>query len=94
MATVYLIHFDQKFGHSQHYLGFAERFKDRIEHHRRGSGALLLSKVNEAGIAWDVVRTWEGQGRAFERRLKKMKKAKCMCPKCNPNKFNSNGKVK
>ena len=95
MATVYLIHFDSKLSnHAQHYLGFAERLPARERHHRAGTGVLLLAKVNEAGIGWEVVRTWEGQGRIFERRLKKMKKARCLCPVCNPDKFAQNGKTR
>jgi predicted GIY-YIG superfamily endonuclease len=94
MATVYLIHFDHPFGHSSHYLGFAERLDARVKHHRDGTGALLLARVNEAGIGWNVVRTWENQGRVFERRLKKMKKSRCLCPVCNPTNYAKNGKTK
>jgi predicted GIY-YIG superfamily endonuclease len=57
MASVYLIHLDAPFGHAQHNIGFAERLEARITHHRNGTGAWFLRKVNEAGIGWKVVRT-------------------------------------
>jgi predicted GIY-YIG superfamily endonuclease len=92
MATVYLIHLDVPFGHALHYIGFSERMEARITHHRNGTGAWFLKKVNEAGISWQVVRTWANQDRAFERKLKNFKKSKCLCPVCNPEKFNRYGK--
>lgn len=92
--VVYLIHLEKKLGHSQHYLGYSERLNARIEHHQHGRGSVFLKAANEAGIPWELVRTWLNQNRAFERRLKNMKNAKMFCPICNPEKFSAHGNPK
>lgn len=84
-GTIYLIHFDQPFGHAQHYLGWARDVEARIAHHRNGSGANLLRHVNEAGITWQVVRTWPNMTKNDERRMKIGSHAPQYCPICNPN---------
>lgn len=84
-STVYLIHFDQKLAHAQHYLGSAVNVEARIAHHRHGSGAKILKAANEAGIDWSVVKTWktrDGSGRQLERQLKNRKNAPKLCPVC------------
>lgn len=84
---VYLIHFTNKYHHSQHYIGYttsARTLNQRIEHHRAGSGARLMQVVTTAGINWDVVRTWEDGDKNFERRLKNCKHSSRLCPICNP----------
>ncbi|HEY1292831.1 MAG TPA: endonuclease [Chloroflexota bacterium] len=82
-GTVYLIHLDQKLAHAGHYLGWAhtERLEARLVHHRKGSGARFMAAVSEAGIAWNVVRTWPGD-RHLERSLKNRKGAARFCPTC------------
>jgi hypothetical protein len=58
---VYLIHFEEKLHHAQHYLGFVESdLLQRIALHQSGRGAKLLAAVNEKGIKWRVVRVWPG----------------------------------
>lgn len=79
---VYLIHFDQPFKHAAHYVGYARELDKRLAHHAAGTGANLLRVVGAAGIAWKVVRVWEGQDRAFERRLKNCKHTARYCPVC------------
>lgn len=81
---VYLIHFDQKLKHAEHYLGYAkdELFEKRIECHRKNQGSKLLRALNKLGIGWSVVRTWPGQDGNFERQLKNRKKSRCLCPIC------------
>ena len=67
---VYLIHFQSKLHHAEHYLGFVERnLKQRIKKHRAGTGAKLLAALNRMGIEWDVVRVWPDGDRTFERKL-------------------------
>lgn len=85
---VYLIHFSTHFHHAQHYIGFVEKgnLKRRMTHHRNGSGANLMKHVSNAGIDWQVARTWKDGDRDFERRLKKCKKPFRFCPICNPDK--------
>ena len=81
MGTVYLIHLDQPYKHARHYIGWASQLKRRIAHHRNGTGARFLQVVNEAGIDWKVVKTWEGD-RSLERRLKDRHGASRFCPVC------------
>jgi predicted GIY-YIG superfamily endonuclease len=82
IGGVYLIHFAQPYGHAQHYLGFALDIKRRVERHRAGHGARLLEVVHEAGISFDLVRTWPGATRWDERRLKSWHQARQLCPVC------------
>lgn len=81
-GTVYLIHFETRFKHAGHYLGFCDDLGRRIDQHRCGNGARLMEVVSAAGIGWKVVRTWVGD-RAFERSLKRRKNTpRRLCPVC------------
>jgi predicted GIY-YIG superfamily endonuclease len=83
---VYLLHFEHPISEhhtAQHYLGFAECLQHRISQHRRGQGARLTQVAKERGIAFRVVRVWEGD-RTLERSLKNRKNASLLCPICNP----------
>lgn len=81
---VYLIHFQTKLHHAQHYIGFvADDLMQRIELHRSNRGAKLLAALNNNGINWQVVRVWMSGDRTLERRLKNYKKSKCFCPVCS-----------
>jgi predicted GIY-YIG superfamily endonuclease len=81
---VYLLHFDEPFGHARHYLGYASpgNLHARLAHHAAGSGANLLRHVAKAGIGWQLARTWSGS-RTRERQLKARGHARC-CPVCRP----------
>ena len=80
---VYLIHFDKKYKHAQHYIGFTENLDQRLHDHEHSTrGARLLQVVKDAGINFSVVRTWPDGDRTFERHLKNMKKSSCYCPVC------------
>lgn len=80
---VYLIHFQSKLHHAQHYIGFVESdLIQRIELHLSNRGAKLLAAVNNQGIRWQVVRVWLEGDRHFERKLKNYKKSRCFCPVC------------
>lgn len=81
MGFVYLIHFEHKLHHAQHYIGYTDNVEKRMKRHREGGGSKLISAITKAGIAWDLVRIWVGD-RALERRLKNQKKARCLCPVC------------
>jgi len=83
---VYLIHFNEKLHHAQHYIGFVEHnLKQRIKKHKSNKGAKLLIAVNGKGIQWEVVRVWEEGDRGLERQLKNRKKSRCICPVCRKN---------
>lgn len=82
MGTVYLIHFDKKLSHAQHYLGYTGGdLEVRLERHRAGSSARLMQVIKEKGIGWRLVRTWAG-GRKLERKLKRRKNSPKLCPLC------------
>ena len=83
MGLVYIIHFEEKLKHAQHYIGFVENdLQQRIERHLANQGSKLLAAVNKAGIKWEVVKVYENVDRAFERKLKNRKGARHLCPKC------------
>ena len=97
--AVYLIHFKNKLGRCQHYIGYAKNVDSRIAAHRAttwtpptvqgeggtltGKGATILAVLNHYGIEWDVVRIWPDGDRAFERHLKNQKNARRYCPICS-----------
>lgn len=84
MLTLYLIHFEQKYEHARHYLGLSNDVKRRLEEHRSGQGNPLMKAVTEAGISWEVVRTWKHADRMLEVQLKSRHNSKLLCPVCNP----------
>ena len=93
--TVYLIHLAQPMSrgvngrgealYAQHYIGYTRSVDRRMMEHASGRGARFLEVCRERGIPFEVVRTWEGADRCFERRLKNGKDSKRLCPVCNPN---------
>jgi hypothetical protein len=83
--AVYLIHFDEKYKHAAHYLGYSESehtIEQRLEDHKAGRGAKLLAALNRAGVGYSIARIWKDGDRKFERRLKKGKNIKTHCPIC------------
>jgi hypothetical protein len=92
-GNVYLIHLERGLvpAHgSTHYIGWASEdgLWERIETHAAAlpgtphRGSPMLAAANERGIRWSVVRIWRGADRHFERKLKRRKKAKHLCPVC------------
>lgn len=89
VGTVYLLHFSRELGDvgnrrgmAQHCIGWADDLAARLFEQRAGRGAGILAACVRGGIAFDLVRTWEGVGRSFERRLKNHKHAWRLCPVC------------
>lgn len=82
--AVYLLHFEQKLHHAQHYLGSSDKLDERIEKHRKGSGARLVRVFAEREIGFTVARTWPDGDRGLERALKRQKNGPRLCPICNP----------
>lgn len=84
---IYLIHFDRPLHHARHYVGFTSKdaIDERLAEHRRGQGAKILRALNECGIAYKVVRTWDGD-RNFERRIKNQNNTGRYCPVCQKGK--------
>ena len=79
---VYLIHFSEPYQHARHYLGSTFDLEMRMQQHAAGQGARLMEVVTDAGIDWEVVRTWEGD-RKLERQLKDRHNAALLCPTCS-----------
>lgn len=79
---VYLLHFDTPYHHARHYIGFAFDVDRRIDEHRRGCGARLMSVIKGAGIGFTVAQVWHGEDRTFERHLKRRHGAGKFCPVC------------
>lgn len=83
VGTIYLLHFDRPYFHATHYLGWAKpgNLERRLEAHRNGNGANLMAVIRQAGIGFELARTWHGD-RYRERRLKTMGGKSRMCPTC------------
>ena len=81
-GTVYLLHFDQPYGHARHYLGWARagRLEARLAMHGKAGGSALMRAVAAAGIEWRLARTWPGD-RYRERQLKQRGHTR-QCPIC------------
>jgi hypothetical protein len=82
----YLLHFSQPYPrgkHPAHYLGWAVSPRDRLKDHQAGGwAAAALTRVAVAeGITMQIVRLWDG-GAAMEKRLKRRKAPKRLCPVC------------
>ncbi len=85
IGTAYLLHFDAPYKHAAHYRGWASDLPARLEAHRAGNGANLISVIQAAGIGWTLARVWEGVDRNYERALKRQGGAARMCPLCGVN---------
>jgi hypothetical protein len=80
---VYLIHFDKPYKHARHYIGFTDNLEQRLhDHEHTRNGARLLQVVREAGIGFEVVKTWPEGDRNFERQLHNRKNSSRLCPIC------------
>jgi len=83
MDTVYLLHFEKKLKHAQHYIGYTSKpLEERLSTHRKGNGSSLVKAFLSQGIDFVVARVWEGKDGNFERSLKNRKKARLLCPVC------------
>jgi predicted GIY-YIG superfamily endonuclease len=88
-TVVYLLHRDGAMPdchHARHYIGSAVQLEERLKEHERGGGAPLTQVWVESGAAFHCSRTWKGD-RYLERRLKRQKQARRLCPACNPHAF-------
>jgi hypothetical protein len=80
VGTVYLLHFDSRYGHAGHYTGWSD-LPARLAEHAAGRGARLMAVITEVGISWHLARTWVGR-RSLERALKRQGGASRRCPAC------------
>jgi len=83
-GVIYLIHFDKKYKQAGHYLGYAHDLEARLKRHREGRGSNLIKVIQDAGIGWEVVRTWGPPASPkVEAELKRYHNNRSLCPKCN-----------
>ena len=92
--TVYLLHFHKALPRgvspsgtvleARHYLGYTNDLIGRIMQHAEGHGARLTQVCHQRGIDFALARTWNGAGKPVERRLKKYKNGRRLCPICDP----------
>jgi predicted GIY-YIG superfamily endonuclease len=80
MGTIYLLHFDQKIGRSQHYLGWTRNLDHRLEDHRAGRGGKTTARFRAAGIGFELAAQWSGSP-DDEKRLKN-KSLRSLCSIC------------
>lgn len=85
-GVVYLIHFNTPFKHAKHYVGWTTDLEARLADHRAGSGSALMAAVNDAGIGWSVVATWQKVDRFFERKMHRLHGVGKYCPACSGDK--------
>lgn len=93
VGVIYLLHFDEKYEHAQHYVGFCEQYSgldSRFEYHAKGNGSKLLAAVSAAGIDFKLVRLWEGT-RNDERAIKNCRQAMRYCPVCQAKPYRRRG---
>jgi hypothetical protein len=93
-GLVYLLHFDQLYvpypgaplrdcaGHyTGRVFGGPQSLKRRLAQHGTPDGARLMFVIRQAGITWQLARTWPGRGKR-ERQLKNQGGASRRCPLC------------
>jgi hypothetical protein len=81
---LYLFHFEPRYRHAGHYLGYADNIARRVIEHRDvpSKASPLVRAAIDAGCALTVTRVWIGAGRDDERRLKRGGGLKRHCPTC------------
>lgn len=82
MRGVYLLHFEPKYKHAGHYLGWSDDVGRRVyEHEMTGKGSRLCRVARAAGSQLHFVRFWPGE-KDLERKFKKRTGFKVKCPVC------------
>lgn len=82
-GIVYLLHFSEPYRHARHYTGWTQQLEERMAEHQSGRGARLVQVVTNAGITFELARTWSGT-RDLERQIKRHGGAARHCPICTP----------
>ncbi len=85
-GQVYLLHFTEPYPagkQPQHYVGWAIDAEARAKEHATAPDARLLQVIRDAGIGFQLVRTWDGKTRSDERRIKNGGHFRRFCPICN-----------
>lgn len=88
MSWIYVLHFDEKLSHAQHYVGCTDNLRPRLQAHATGAGSRLCRELMRRGITWQLGGLFETSHRnmrKLERSLKDQKHASRYCQLCNPN---------
>jgi predicted GIY-YIG superfamily endonuclease len=82
---LYLLHFDPRYLHAGHYLGYTHDLPKRFALHLRGKGSPLVKAAVNQGSRIVLVRLWAEDGNA-EQEIKRVVGSRArLCPICNPN---------
>ena len=84
MTGLYLLHFEPRYRHAGHYLGFADDVDRRVAQHRAAGerSSPLVRAALAAGSRVDLIRVWPNGDRGLERRLKRQGGLSRHCPAC------------
>lgn len=82
---VYVLHFDEKLSHAQHYIGCTHELRERLTAHAVGRGSRLCQVLLEKGISWQLGAVGSCSHREIrrkERQLKNWHHSKEFCTIC------------
>ena len=94
MSWIYVLHFDEKLSHAQHYVGCTDNLRGRLNAHATGAGSRICRELMKRGIAWHLGGLYETSHRnmrKLERGLKDQKHASRYCQLCNTNQAKFSG---
>lgn len=87
MSLVYILHFDARLAHAEHYLGVSsiDQLQRRLRDHANGNGARLTEVLWEQGIEWRLggLISAPGHPRIVEAHLKQIGHTKRYCEICS-----------
>jgi GNAT superfamily N-acetyltransferase/predicted GIY-YIG superfamily endonuclease len=84
-AYIYVLHFEHKHHHAQHYVGCTEKLLQRLTAHAIGHGSALCRHLHTIGVNWQLATlytTTHAQMRRMERSLKNQHHAHRYCTIC------------
>ena len=86
MRGLYLLHFEPRYQHAGHYLGYSKDIDARVAEHLacNGKSSPLVKAAVEAGCEVTVARLIPGGTRTLERKLKNQGGLAVHCPICYP----------
>jgi hypothetical protein len=85
-AYIYVLHFETKLSHAEHYVGCTHELQNRLRAHAFGYGSRLTEVLRERGIEWKLAAlgsTSHSGMRRVERKLKNQHNAKRYCTICS-----------
>ena len=80
---LYLLHFDPRYKHAGHYLGYTDNLPKRFGLHVNGRGSPLVKAAVTSGSTILLVRIWDEDGNAEQEIKRVMRSLVRLCPVCN-----------